>query len=131
MRRDPGPMDIRKPLARARLSNGTQGCVLPGIDQRSAVARRFRDVIAAVVSDLGGPSNVTELRLHLIRRFAAIVVQVESMEARMAEGHEIDVSRHNKSSSVMARLAHRIGLRRVSKNVTPVLRDYLDAEAAP
>jgi hypothetical protein len=28
-----------------------------------AIARRFRDVIAAVVSDLGGAANITETRL--------------------------------------------------------------------
>jgi len=36
---------VRTPTARAKLTNGTRGMVLPGIDQRSAIARRYRDVI--------------------------------------------------------------------------------------
>ena len=34
------PYAVRTPTARAKLTNGTRGMVLPGIDQRSAWIRR-------------------------------------------------------------------------------------------
>jgi hypothetical protein len=120
------PFAVRRPSARSRMTNGTRGAVLPGIDQRSAVARRFRDVIASVCADLGGADRCTETRLQLIRRFAALAVQAEAMEATFAEGREIDISAHAHISSTLVRLAARIGLKRVPKNVTPDLRSYLD-----
>jgi hypothetical protein len=111
---------------------------LPGIDQRSAIARRFRDVIAAVCSDMGGADRCSEARFQLIRRFAALVVQAEAMEARLAQGETIDVAAHAHISSTLVRLSSRIGVNRVPKDVTPRLHDYLrdrvadtDTEAEP
>ena len=52
------PYAVRTPTARA--NNGTRGMVLPGIDQRSAIARRYRDVMCAIIADLGGESRLSE-----------------------------------------------------------------------
>jgi hypothetical protein len=120
----------RAPSARSRMTNGTRGAVFPGIDQRSAIARRFRDVIAAIASDLGGAANTTETKLHLVRRFAALVVQAEAMEARLAEGEQIDVNAHAHISSTLVRLAARIGLKRVAKDITPTLSEILRDDEA-
>jgi hypothetical protein len=43
---------LAKPTARSRLTNGKE--LLPGVDGRSLWARRFRDVLALHLSDLGG-----------------------------------------------------------------------------
>jgi hypothetical protein len=123
------PYTPRSPSARSRMTNGTRGAVLPGIDQRSAIARRFRDVIASVCTDLGGADRCTETRLQLIRRFAALAVQAETLEATFAEGKPIDISAHAHISSTLVRLAARIGLKRVARDVTPdplsYAREYL------
>jgi hypothetical protein len=60
----PKPPDSRLPTAgkaqaRSRLSNGRD--VLPNVDGRSVVARRYRDIICAVASDQGGAE-------HLVKR---------------------------------------------------------------
>jgi hypothetical protein len=122
------PYRVRQPRARSRLSNGTRGMVLPGIDQRSAIARRYRDVMCAIIADLGGESS--EARLQLIRRFSALVVQAETMEAALVDGKPFDSSAHAHISSTLVRLAARVGLNRVPKNVTPSLHDYLESKAA-
>src|SRR6202035_5603682 len=57
----------RKPTARSRVTNGH--ALLPGIDGRSAVARRYADIIAALVADAGGDAEMSEARRQLIRRF--------------------------------------------------------------
>ena len=57
------------------------------MDGRSAVARRYRDIAAQIIADMGGASQCAEARLQLIRRFAAAAVLAEQMEARLAANH--------------------------------------------
>jgi hypothetical protein len=45
--------------------------LLPGLDGRSATARRFRDLVNAFVADMGGLDHCSEIKLGLVRRLAA------------------------------------------------------------
>src|SRR6266508_5558970 len=85
-------LTARKPTASRRITNGRD--VLPGIDGRTLIARRFYDVCQALISDQSGLDRCSEARLQLIRRFAAAAVMAESMEARLACGESIDVAEH-------------------------------------
>jgi hypothetical protein len=126
------PLAVRSPMHRARNTNG--GNFLPGIDGRTHQARRIYDIAAQVAADLGGADILTETRLSLVRRFASLSVLLEEQEVRIASGEPIDVSAYSHMSSTLVRLAVRIGLKRMPKNVTPQLHDYLAAsseEAAP
>jgi hypothetical protein len=116
-----------KPEARSRVTNHAD--LLPGIDGRSVVARRYRDIAVAMISDQGGLDRCSEARIQLIRRFAAASVLAEAMEARMANGEQIEVAAHAHLASTCVRIAQRIGVDRHSRNVTPSLRDYLDGGA--
>ena len=66
--------------------------LLPGLDGRSATARRFRDLVNAFVADMGGLDRCSEIRLGLVRRLAATTVQAEMLEARMVNGEAIDIA---------------------------------------
>jgi hypothetical protein len=55
--------------------------------------------------------------LQLIRRFAAAAVLAEQMEARLANGEQIDIAEHATLSSTLVRLAQRIGIDRVPRDV--------------
>jgi hypothetical protein len=123
------PLAVRSPMHRARNTNG--GNFLPGIDGRSHQARRMYDIAALVAADLGGADRITETRLSLVRRFASLSVLLEEQEVQIASGKEIDVSAYSHMSSTLVRLAARIGLKRVSRDVTPDLREYLEATARP
>lgn len=114
----------RKPTARSRVTNGKD--VLPDVDGRSAVARRYRDITGAIVADQGGAAQCSESRQQLIRRFAAAAVLAEQLEAKLANGEEIDIAAHASLSSTLVRLASRIGINRVPRDV-PTLADYLAA----
>jgi hypothetical protein len=116
------------PTARSRVSNGAD--LLPGIDGRSATARRYRDILAALASDQGGAARLSEARQQLCRRFAALAVQAEAMEARLARGEPIDLQEHALIASTLVRLAARIGIDRRARNVVPDLHDYLESKAA-
>jgi hypothetical protein len=110
---------------RSRITNGRD--LLPDIDGRSAYARRFKDVMAALVSDQGGADRLTEARFQLMRRFAAAAVIAEVMESRLARGVQINITEHAQLSSTLVRIAQRIGINRRFKDITPALPDYLDA----
>jgi hypothetical protein len=117
-----------KAQARSRLSNGRD--VLPDVDGRSVVARRYRDIIGAVVSDPGGAEHLSEARLQLIRRFSAASVLAEQIEARLARGEQINIQEYSLLVSTMVRVAQRIGIERRARNVTPSLGQYLSNKEA-
>ena len=117
-----------KAQARSRLSNGRD--VLPDVDGRSVVARRYRDIISAVASDQGGAEHLSETRLQLIRRFSAASVLAEQMEASLARGEQINIQEYSLLVSTSLRVAQRIGIERCARNVTPSLGQYLSNKKA-
>jgi hypothetical protein len=110
--------------ARSRVSNGSK--LLAGVDGRTAVARRFRDLVSQIVSDQGGADQLAEARLQLIRGFSAAAVIAETMEARLANGEAIDISEHALLCSTLVRLSARIGINRTAREVVPTLRQYIE-----
>jgi hypothetical protein len=114
---------------RDRVSNGRD--ILPGVDGRSSIARRYREITSAILTDNGGPEFVSEARTHLVRRFAAVAVQAERIEAELVNGEEIDIYAHMLLCSTAARLASRIGLDRIPRDITPTLNDYLRPTERP
>ena len=109
----------RKRQARSRVSNGKE--LLPGVDGRSLVARRYRDVANAILTDQADGANCTEARLQLIRRFSAAAVLAEQLEARLANGEAIDIAEHALLCSTLTRLAQRIGIDRATSRNTRTL----------
>jgi hypothetical protein len=122
------PTTAAKKQARSRLSNGRD--VLPDVDGRSVIARRYRDIMNAVVSDQGGAQHLSEAQLQLIRRFSAASMLAEQMEARLAQGEQINIQEYSVLVSTIMRVAQRIGIGRRAKNVTPSLGDYLSNKKA-
>ena len=114
----------RVPRHKSRLTNKVDR-LLTG-DQRSAPARRFRDLVIAITNDQGGADRCSESRLQLIRRFAAAAVLAEQLEAKLASDEEINLQAHALLCSSLVRLAQRIGIGRHSRNVTPTLHEYLE-----
>ena len=114
---------LRKPTARSRVTNGRD--VLPAVDGRSLVARRYRDISNAILIDQGGADRCSESRLQLIRRFAAAAVLAEQLESRLANGETVDIGEHATLSSTLVRLAAKIGIDRVPRELTPTLAEYL------
>jgi len=112
-----------KRAARSRVSNGKD--ILPNCDQRSIVARRYRDISSAILADMGGPDNCSETRQQLVRRFSAAAVLAEAMESKLANGEQIDVTEHCLLTSTMTRVASRIGIDRTPKEII----DSVDDEA--
>jgi hypothetical protein len=112
-------LEERKRHARARVSNGAD--ILPNVDGRSLVARRYRDILSALIGDAGGAEQLSAVGLHLRRRFSATCALADDMEARLVNGEQIDVTQHALLVSSSVRLARQIGVARIPRTVGPTL----------
>src|SRR3954464_15855756 len=108
----------RSAVSRSRVSNGTH-LFVSEIDGRSREARRFRDVLGEIVSDLGGPDTLSEGQRQLARRAAMLSTQCEIMEGEAIAGRAIDLEAFGKLTDRLGRAFQRLGLRRKARDVTP------------
>jgi len=83
------------------------------------------------VADMGGLDQCSEIKLALLRRLAACTVQAELLEAKVVAGEPVNVSELCTLASTALRLSARVGIERVSKDVTPSLADYLAENYPP
>ena len=75
-------------------------------------------IASQIVADSGGLAELSKSHLQLIRRFAAASCMSEQLEAKMAQGGEIDITQHALLVSTMVRISARIGVDRVPRDVT-------------
>jgi hypothetical protein len=122
--RQPRATYERKSHGRTRVSNRHD--ILPDVDGRSLIARRYRDIANAMAVDQGGADRLSEAKLQLIRRFSAAAVLAERMEARLARGETIDIQEHALLCSTLTRLVQRIGVDRIPRDISPSLDQYLE-----
>ena len=99
------------------------------VDGRCIYAKRYKEICSQLIEDQGGEGELSEARLQLVRRFATTCVLAEQLEVRLAVGEKIDVTEHATIVNSLVRIASRIGIDRIPRNITPSLRDYLDARA--
>lgn len=114
--------DNRSPRVRSRVSNG-KSLFLDTVDGRSALARRYRDILAQLVSDLGGdPSEAQSL---IARRAATLAVWCEQAEAQLAGGDSLNIGEFTTAVNTMRRLLNDLGLERRMRDITPSIAAYL------
>ena len=112
---------------RSRITNGRE--LLPGVDGRSLWARRFRDLLNLHLSDLGGADNASEAEKSILRRSAALTVELELLEARFAvketgaDPEQLDL--YSRMSNTLRRHLEALGLRRRPKDVTPSVERFI------
>lgn len=102
---------------------GTGAVALAGVDGRSMMARRFREITATIESDLGG--DLSEAQRHLVARAATLACWCEERESELAQGQEFDAAQYATISNALRRLLADLGLERKSRDVTPSLSAYL------
>ncbi|SRR5258706_7133871 len=119
-------------FARSRVSNGKSLFADAVVDGRSTWARRLRDLLALHVSDLGGDDVVTAAEHSLCRRI--ITVELELLERKFAlkgkGAAAADLDLYLRGANSLRRLLESIGLKRVTRDVTPLLQDYLAERSA-
>jgi hypothetical protein len=85
---------------------------LRGVDGRSMVARRYRDVAIALADDLGGQDKLSEPSKILVRQAAAMTVQVEGLQSKIVAGEYVDMEQLTRLANVLGRTLQRLGLKR-------------------
>jgi hypothetical protein len=106
---------------------GTGAIVLAGVDGRSMMARRFREITSTIESDLGG--DLSEAQRHLVARAATLACWCEERESELAQGQDFDALQYSTVSNALRRLLSDLGLQRVARDVTPDLQDYIAGRA--
>jgi hypothetical protein len=115
------PLSVTARAGRSAVTNGKRlHVVRPG---DTAWARRFRDVLAEILSDLGR-DGLSEGQRQLARRAATISIACEKMEGEAAAGAEIDLELYGRLVDRLGRAFHRLGLKRQPKPVE-TLHEYL------
>ena len=102
---------------------------LRGVDGRSAVARRYRDVAIALADDLGGQDTLDEASKVLVRQAAALTVQTETMHSKVVAGEVVDDEQLTRLSNALSRTLQRLGRKRAPKGA-PSLKDYIESKRA-
>jgi hypothetical protein len=113
---------------RSAVTNGRRLHVVPPGDTRWA--RRFRDVLSEIISDLGGRDVLSEGQRQLARRCATIAIECEKMEGQAAAGGEINLETYGALTDRLGRTFQRLGLKRVARDIGPSLGDLLRKQHA-
>jgi len=104
------------------VSNGNK--VFVSADGRTAWAKRFRDLVADHASDLGGSDNLSQSQKALVRRAAALGIELERMEGDLAEGRAVDLDLFGRLSGHQRRILETLGIERRKKDLAPTLAQY-------
>jgi hypothetical protein len=103
------------------------------VDGRSGWSSRLRDLISLHISDLGGEDAISAAERSICRRVAAITVELELLERRFAlkgkGAAAADLALYLTAANALRRLLESVGLKRVARDVTPLLQDYLAQRA--
>jgi hypothetical protein len=103
---------------------------LDALDQRTRPFRRYQAISGAVLGDLGGEENTSEIERQLISRFAVLALTLEGMEAAALAGDQIDLDLFARGAGHLRRIGETLGLKRRPRDVTPSLESYLASKAA-
>lgn len=126
------PLTLSKKEFRSRVTTGAE--ILPHVDGRGILARRFRDLQATICQDLGGQYECSEAMLQLVRTTAGLVILREEMDAKAVNGQPIDIGHYVRVSGALRRCLSTLGLERRARDITPdpltYARDYACRKAA-
>lgn len=117
----------RAPQTRSAVSNRTR--LFVDQDARGPWARRYADLVAMIADDLGGPDGMTELKLGMVRRAAALMLECERLEGELAMGAKVDIDQLGRITGHLRRIGETLGLDRVVRDITPSLSDIIRAHA--
>jgi hypothetical protein len=122
------PLPKRPAAQQSAVTNGKRMFVEG--DGNSAWSRRYRDLVAGHVADLGGRDVLSEAQLSLIRRASAIELELEQMEGKLSMGDVVDLDVFTRSASHLRRIFETLGIGRRPRDVTPPTVDRYVASLA-
>ena len=119
--------EARPRRGRSAVTNGRRlHVVVPG---DTKWARRFRDVLVEIISDMGGhDSGLSEAQRQLARRCATICIACERLEGEAAAGNEINLDVYGTLTDRLGRCFQRLGLKRQAREIIDPLQYAKEVE---
>lgn len=111
----------------SRLTNGTS-LFLGAVDARSAIARRFGDLVSELEAERGGREAMGSVQRQAVRAYATLCVERERIETKMAAGETINAEVYGQLCDRMDRQSRRMGPPKAPERKS--LRDHLAAGSA-
>jgi hypothetical protein len=78
---------------------------------------------SVTVADLGGADLLSEAQFSLIRRAAAIEIELERLDAQLSRNEPVDMDSYARVAGHLRRLFETTGLERRAKDISPTLSD--------
>jgi hypothetical protein len=130
MRQRSRPLDA-KTKGRSAVTNGA--VLLARIDGRSFWARRYRDLHAGLLSDLGGEyAPISEAQKLLVRRGALLALELERREAAFMQDGAADdaIDVYQRVSNSLRRLVETLNIHRgrIARQIMPPTLDEIARE---
>ena len=105
-------------------------------DGRGLWARRWRDLEALYIDDLGGASALSEFQLGLVGTCATLRCELEKLEGRLSVGEAVDLDQFGRLAGHYRRICETLGIERRKRDLTPSVAEYVarisvDEKAGP
>jgi hypothetical protein len=115
-----GSETVSEPVAIPKRRNSSRLKLLTRteLDGRTTAAKQFDAIAAGIAVDLGGKDRLSTVQKHLVEAFAGIAIHVGDCNARLLLGDMVSILEHAQAVSTLVRVASRIGLERVPRDVT-------------
>src|SRR5215831_9350490 len=105
---------------RAICGNPALRLFVEGGDLRSPWSIRWKNLILAHMSDLGGAEVLSEAQISICKRASAMECELEFLEARMSEGRDVDLDQYGRLAGRLCRMFEIIGIKRLAKPLDPL-----------
>jgi preprotein translocase subunit SecA len=122
------PVVATSKRSRSAITNGSKAHQKG--DERSAGARRFRDLVAAFSADLG--DDLSEADMAAVRTAAALTLKSEQIQADLAAGIHVDSDALIRLASTSRRALAAVSAKALERKPasTMTLADYMAAKQA-
>jgi hypothetical protein len=107
----------------------------PGANGQTAWNRTVRNVHGAMADHLGGADMITTPESLIVRRISVFEAEMQLLEAKIAvarqhkqEVDEKTIDLYSRLTNAQRRLLETVGMKRIPRDVTPTLSNYLKAK---
>jgi hypothetical protein len=98
---------------------------LDGLDQRTRAFQAVNKTIGAIEADLGGSDHLSYAERSLVQRCAILSAMLGDAEAAYLTGQAIDPANYCTLVNAFRRTLETVGLKRVARDVTPSVAEYV------
>ncbi len=118
----------RSVIGYSRIGQGKE--MFPGMDGRSLIAKRLRELYGDMCSDLGGEEHMSTLEKALSKQVSSLITIGEDMVAgRAIEDPEYDYLEHLACVKTINQVGRTLGIKRRMRPVKETtLKDFIEAE---